>query len=435
MTEKVSGKVWVLLWSVWISQAVCMVARYGYGMMIPGMLKDLNDPNITVGMVGSIAGTASFASVIMTIPVSIFAVKLNPKYSLPVVIIAVAIGFLLFGNSTSLTMMYVGYLITMSFVQCIVTMLAMVKVKGVPPKLMTQVNGFENFVGPIGQVIATLAMASILAYLGSWRLVFMSAAICMIALTFVYMFAYGKDVTYEGAPVKSAAAAKADNEMGALQALKLAAKNKVVWLVSIAHPSTTLVWMAMFYYWPTYATKEMGLELSQAGFVLSLIPVFSVIASLTSPMLAKKVGYDKPFIWPAGFILPVCYYMMTQTTNMALLCVCSAVAGYCCYMFVPLAITILYRIGLPPRAVSMAVGILYSMIMLGSALGGTLVGKLVDTFGLQTGLAISCLSPLWFGIGALFYPELGRKKMEERERAAKAAEAVAGGAATEAAAG
>ncbi|MCD8141495.1 MAG: MFS transporter [Planctomycetaceae bacterium] len=424
MTEKISGKVWVLLWSVWLSQALCFVARFGYGMMIPGILEEMNDPNVTTGMLGNVAGVASFATVFMTIPISVFAVRLNPKFSVPAVVLGVAAGFFMFGNSRSLTMMYVSYLITMSFVQAITSLLAMVKVKGVPPSRMAQVNGLENFVSPVGQVIATLCMATILAFLGSWRLVYIIAATGMAALCLLYIFVYGKDISYDSATPKSPSETKKD-EMGAFEALKLAASKKVVWLIGIAYPATTLCWIAMFYYWPTYATRELGLELGQAGLVLSLIPIFSAVGSFTVPMITKKVGYDKPFIWPCGFILPVLYYTMTQTTNIVLLCICSALAGYLCYMFVPLVFTILYRIGLPPRAVSMAVAILYSMICVGSALGGTAVGWLVDTVGLRTGLAISCCTPFWFGILGMFFPEMGRKKMEA-DQLAEAEEALSG---------
>lgn len=418
--NKVSGKVWTLLWCVWIAQAATYVVKFGYGLLMPGILKDMAAFDLTPGILGNIVGVGTFGTVILTIPLSVFAVKLNPRYSVPIIISCTAIGLFLFGMADSVPLMYASYIAAMAFFQAIGTMLVLVKVKGVPTSHMTRVNGIENFVGPTGQVLATLAMAGILAFLGSWRAVYMSVGVVMFVAAVIYYIFYGDDVTIEGAPAVKAAGPAGD-EMGALEALKIAWSNKTVWLLSLAWPGTTVVWMAMFYYWPSYAMKAHGLTLAQTGFVLSLIPIFSAIASFVAPTLADRLGYDKPLIWPWGFILPVFYFMMTRSSSMPVLCLCSAVAGFGAYCFVPMGFTALYKIGLPMRAVSMAVGTLLSFISLGVAVAGTVIGALVDRFGLQMALAISCLSPIWFGMLTLFIPELGRKKMEELAAAREAA--------------
>lgn len=407
-TRKISATIWILLFCVWISQAASQIITFGYGMMMEGVMLELQ---VGTDVMGRIGGIASFITVFLTIPISIIAVRYNPRFSVPFTIICMAFGLFLFGIAKSIPMLYASRMIAAAFSQAIGTVLVAVKVRGVPGEKMTQINGIENFVGPGGQVIATLCMAPLLLLLGSWRNVYIGIAVVMAAAAVIYLVTYGNGSSMVYGNVNSGEQKK---EKGAgLNALMTAWKNKTVWLISLAWPGTTIVWIAMFYFWPTYATTELGITLQQAGFILSFIPIFSAIASLTAPMLAQKIGYDKPLIWPWGIILPIAYYLMVNVSSVPLLCLLAAIAGYGAYCFVPLAFTALYKLGLPSDAVSMAVGTVLSFVALGTALAGTIVGGLTTALGLKTALAVSCLTPIWFGIFMFFIPELGRKKMEE----------------------
>jgi MFS family permease len=349
--------------------------------------------------------------------------RFNPKVTIPVVIVGTALGLFLFGRAAGLPMLYVGRLIAAVFSQLIATLLVGAKVRGVPPESMTQINGIENFVQPIGQIIATLLMTQILILVGGWRGVYTMISIIMVvaAALFTFIWGNGKKVNYgqpEPAPAAAQAAAKP-----AVSPIKEALSSKVVWLTSLAWPGTTIVWIAMFYFWPTYVTRTHGMELKTAGMVLSMIPIFSAIASLTSPMLARKIGYDKPLICTWGIILPVLYYLMTVVTSVPLLCLFAALAGYGAYCFVPLAFTNVYKIGLSRQAITIATGVILTFVSVGSAVAGTVIGTLTVTFGLRNALVIACFTPVWFGILTLFLPELGYKKMAALKAAAEAQKA------------
>ena len=77
--------------------------------------------------------------------------------------------------------------------------------------------------------------------------------------------------------------------------MKEALKQKSFWLLAIGWPGTTLIWIAMFYYWPSYITEGAGLTMEKAGFVLSFIPIFSAIASCAcarqSPDTARTASF------------------------------------------------------------------------------------------------------------------------------------------------
>jgi sugar phosphate permease len=419
--QKMNSNVWLLLVLAWVSIAASQVITFGYGMMMPGIMQELG---LNTGQLGRVGGIASWLVVVTLIANSMIFSRFTPKYSIPIVIIGTALGLFIFGRATGLPILYVGRLIAAVFSQLIATLLVGAKVRGVPPDSMTQINGIENFVQPVGQVIATLFMTQILILVGGWRGVYTLISIIMAvaAVLFMIIWGNGKKVNYGQAEAAPAAAAQSASKP-AVSPLKEVLGNKVVWLTSLAWPGTTIVWIAMFYFWPTYVTQAHGLELRTAGLVLSMIPIFSAIASLTSPMLARKIGYDKPLICSWGIILPILYYMMTVVTNAPLLCLFAAIAGYGAYCFVPLAFTNVYKIGLSRQAITIATGVILTFVAVGSAVAGTVIGTLTVTFGLKNALAISCLTPLWFGVLTLFLPELGYKKMAALKAAAEAQKA------------
>ncbi|MGL4945077.1 MAG: MFS transporter, partial [Fusobacteriaceae bacterium] len=203
---------------------------------------------------------------------------------------------------------------------------------------------------------------------------------------------------------------KKDEKVSILEPLKEALRQKNILLLAFGWPGTSLTWIAIYTFWPTYAVESLGLTMTQAGMVLGFLPVASMISSLTTPIIAKKIGYDKPLICLSGFILPISYFAMLQTSNLTLLCLASFISGYAAYAFVPLAFTVLYKIpNLSSRAISLGTGFIFTLVGLGGALGGTLAGVLGSEFGLYKAISITCLTPFLFGILTLFLDETGEK--------------------------
>lgn len=391
----------------WIAQAVTQITVFGDGMMMPGVLETFG---LSIGELGQIGLVGGLAGVIMTIPITLIASKAHKRHFMTIIIVALGASMLIYGTAQGLAGLYISKTIRGLLGQAIAAALVLVKIGSVPQDEMQKVNGVENFVGPVGQIIGTMFMAQMLALLNGWRNVYIVMGIVLLLCVVGWFITYGKGKMMVYDTPKEEVLETKTNPM---EGLKIAAKKKEVWLVALSWPFTTLIWLAMFTYWPTYATTDLGLDLLQVGLILAMIPIFSAIASLTSPLLANKIGKDKPLIWPWGFILPIVYFSMLQTNNVVILSILAAIAGFGAYCFVPLAMTIIYKIGLPSDAVSAGVGIVLTCIALGTTAGGGLVGILGGQFGLYNAMAISCLAPIVFGVLTLMLPELGRKKMEE----------------------
>ena len=399
---------WGMLIFAWFALASVNIISFGLGMMMPGIISEFGvDP----AAIGQVVGFASWVQVLSLIPLSILLARRNPRYTVPLIMIGMVAGFTVVGMAQTLTMFYVGYILFAPFsANLVATLLVGAKLRGVPPQQMVQVNGIENFAQPTGQVAALLLIPVLVGAFGTWRSVFATVAIAVAVGLIVYFFIWGdgKRINYgqtETPPPDNAP------KTSPFAALKEAASSRVVWLTGLAWPGTTIVWIAMFLYWPTYAITTLGVPLAHAGTVLAMIPLFSAVASLVAPTIAKKVGYDKPFICSWGLLLPIFYFMMTVVTSLPLLFMFSAMAGFGAYFFVPLAFTNVYKIGLSKAAVSISTGIILTFVLVGVAIAGNVVGGLTRAVGVQNALRIACLTPLWFGALTLFLPELGYKKM------------------------
>lgn len=402
MGEKTSRRTWAALIVAWIAMAGSQVITFSYGMMLKDVMVDFGMDYDVAGLIGSVSG---IVSVLVTIPVALIAGRFPAKFTVPVCAAAVAAGMLCFGQATSIPMLYVGRILSTIFYNGITTSLVVVKMRQVPRHQISGVNGIENFMQPIGQTVATLCMAQLLTAVGGWRNVYTIIGCVLLAMALLWLVFY-KD---------TAPAASPQTQEDGPNPLIAALKQKSFWIIILAWPFTVLIWIGMFFYWPSYAQNQLNFTAAQSGLVVGLIPIFSCIASLTAPSLAKKIGYDKLLIWPWGFILPILYYMMLQTDNMVLLCLFSALAGYGAYCYVPLLFTTMYKLGLPPKVVSIGTAMGMTGIALGTAMGSGVIGYLIPVFGgdIRKALSVCCLSPIVFGILTLFLPERGRKALEK----------------------
>jgi len=160
--------------------------------------------------------------------------------------------------------------------------------------------------------------------------------------------------------------------------------------------------------------------LAQAGFILGLIPISSIVASVTAPKLAHWIGVDKLMMWPWGIILPFAYFLGLKTSSVPLLCITFIIAGYGAYAFVPIAMTLLYKIpGIKPATISVSISFILTLTSIGGTLAGIIVGQLSSSMGLYGSMAVCCLSPLLWLVTTIFLPEYGRKAMEKKAAAAQ----------------
>jgi predicted MFS family arabinose efflux permease len=415
--DRIPGYAWFVLWIAWTVLIVGTIGNFAIGTMLPSLQEDIG---FGTAQAGYLSGIGWFLTSLLTIPITLIVTRVRPKTVLVVVFLAIGAAWILQGLSNTFGVLFVTRALGVGMAAAIMPALVLLKQQWVPLTKMAQVNGVEAFTNPVGQILGTALVPILIGAFAGWRPVVFLIGGVVLVLAVVWVL-FGRERRSEA--FEAAWNDKTVSPIGA------ALKEKAVWLLAIGWPGTSLVWIAMFTFFPTYAVDKLGLTISQAGFVLSALPIGSMIASLVAPWMADKLGYDKPMIWGWGFVLPIFYFMMLPTNSVVVATIASFLAGFGAFAFVPVAFTLLYKLpGINPKTIAMGTGIIITIATLGATAGGVLSGVLAERLGnLYLALAICCLSPLTMGICGLFLPELGRKAMEKQAlEAAKAPSPVGG---------
>lgn len=407
--EKIPGRGLTLTLFGWGVLFLAYFGTFALGIILPSMREELG---FGLEVSGTLSSLTFVVKLLVYIPFALFAARANPKYFLAFIFLIFGVSLILHGLGSSLSVIYVGRIMMSAASAGIIGPLTLVKVNWIPRSRMPQMNGFENAITTFGQLVALSVTAALIALLGSWRMVLVAAGsiAMLIGVLWIVLFkenpAVGKIVPAQKTPF--------------IEPLKAALKIPAVWLLAIGWPGTTLVWIAFNNFWPTYATETLGLTLAQAGFILGLIPISSIVASVTAPKLAHWIGVDKLMMWPWGIILPFAYFLGLKTSSVPLLCITFIIAGYGAYAFVPIAMTLLYKIpGIKPATISVSISFILTLTSIGGTLAGIIVGQLSSSMGLYGSMAVCCLSPLLWLVTTIFLPEYGRKAMEKKAAAAQ----------------
>ena len=255
-----------------------------------------------------------------------------------------------------------------------------------------------------GQVIGIAGVTALLALCSGWKNVMLLLGVIAAICTIVWFLTYKDNPEH---PVQLATGGSV------MDPLKEALQRKEIWLLALGWPGTTLIWIAFTTYWPTYATEIAGLSLSSAGLAIGMIPIGSFVACLVSPTLTNAIGYDKAMICPWGILLCVFYFFSMSTMNLAALCVLFFLAGFGAFAFVPIAMSVPWKLkGLSSGAIALGTAFILTIANIGGTLAGVIINALMGSVGLQTALRICCVSPLLFFATTIFLPELGRKHSE-----------------------
>ncbi|MDO5734388.1 MAG: MFS transporter [Eubacteriales bacterium] len=405
MKHKMAKRGLIIIIIAWVAMLFANLANFAYGIILPDMMHELGFTTAEAGTLGSIGWLVKAG---FTIPIALFVARFKPKWVLSLVYFSLFAGLLLFGAANSVFMLYVGKMLIAIALGGCVAPLAMVKHNWFHTDQIANMNGIENFIAPMGQAMGTAVMTYFIAAVGGWRKANIILGVIAGILTLLWILNYQEnpDLPLQTGPKKAF-----------LEPLKEAWSHRSVRLLMFGWPGTGFVWVAMYTFWPTFATENLGLSLQQAGVILGLLPIGSAIGSITGAQIPKLIKSDKNAIWPWGFILPFLYFGLTKFTSVALLSVCSFLVGYGAYAFVPVALTSLFKIpGFSPEGISVGTSCIIAINGFGASLGSIVAGYLAGFVGLEMALAICCISPVLFGVLTLFLPETGGPKSIYKEQ-------------------
>ncbi|KEY60402.1 nitrate/nitrite transporter [Serratia sp. DD3] len=395
--SKIPGRGWTIVLIAWLAFMLANLSNFAFGVVLPDMRAEIG---FDLNMAGWLSAIAWIGKGLLTIPIICFISKGKPKTVLFTIFLLLGFGMILQGLATNVVMLFIGRLFVMGVAAGIVSVLVVFKIQWIPKEKLGSINGVEMFTGPAGQMLGTAAFPIFLAMVSGWRDVMIAMGVGALFLAVLWLL-IAKDKTDSNS--------KNYDKVPVLQPLKEALKHKNTWLLAFAWPMTSITWIAVYTFWPTYAVESLNLSIKEAGMILGLLPIGSAIACLVSPVLAQKWGYDKPLIVASGIVLPFAYYSLMLTNSVLLLSISAFISGYAAYNFVPLAFTTLYKTNMSPRAVSMGTGFIFSLVGLGGAVGGAATGWLGTQYGLETALSLTCITPILFAVFTMFLTETGWK--------------------------
>ncbi len=403
--EKISGFGWFTLILIFFGLFVGNFMNLGLGMLIPSIREDLN---ISLELAGYFSSISFATQVIIAIPVAILSTRLHPKASIGLILVCLTASCFLHAFATGAAMIIIGRILLAVFCGAYSGPISMVKSTWVPTSKISFINGLQEVGSTFGQVIGVAGVTALISICSGWKNVMLLLGAIAAICTIIWFITY-KDNSER--PVQLA------TDSSIIAPLTEALKRKEIWLLALGWPGTTLIWIAFTTYWPTYATEIAGLSISTAGLAIGMIPIGSFIACLVSPALTNAIGYDKAMICPWGILLCVFYFISMSTTNVAVLCTVFFLAGFGAFAFVPIAMSVPWKLkGLSSSAIALGTAFILMIANIGGTLAGIVVNALMGSVGLQTALKICCISPVLFFATTIFLPELGRKHSEAENK-------------------
>ena len=164
--DSIPGRAWAIIAIAWGALFISNFAYYALGILLPVLTKELN---FGIGVSGYLASITFLVTVIITIPTALIITRFNPRYTVVVVYVLLAISLLLVGTAHGTLQIYWGRGLLAAGAAGITAPLVLMKAWWVPKGRLGLVNGIEMFVWPLGQLIGTTGLAVLLYVLGGWR--------------------------------------------------------------------------------------------------------------------------------------------------------------------------------------------------------------------------------------------------------------------------
>lgn len=401
---------WIELVAYCIPFLAATISGWSIGSMFGALAEALNLTTAQIGLLGS---TAMIGILLFSLPAGLFLVRWDLKKTMTIFYLIMAFTGVAQGLATSFMNLLIYRIIYALAAAAVMPFYAAIKSRWFLPEDFVLATGIEVGVGfNLGQIIG-VAITPVVVKTAGWQGAFLVAgALATIgALTWLILGKSYPKTGYFGARVEIHSAEKKE-AMSTREAFKRVIKYKEIWLLPLGWWGTTGIFTCIFNYWPAFVNQTYGIDYTTAGFILSLLPVGSLFASLGIGALSKRVGLNKPFITLPTFLVCFAYFGMLYFSDPLMLLVSSFLAGFGAFAFVPAGMATMCT--LPGETPEMAAIALSIFSMINAGIGGLAVpmmcGMLVDAgWTLYNAMLIFVPGPALLGITSIFCRETGPK--------------------------
>lgn len=276
------------------------------------------------------------------------------------------------------------------------------------PLIMQWFNPREiPFMNSIGLVVATLAIsvstfsAAPLADLLGWRAVLslFSAVTLAGALTWIV---FGRE---------------GEMALEAPQGISL----KDIWsvfrtrstiLLALADLGPFAQYVALTAWLPTYYHEKFGMTLSEAGFVVGLLPLAGLIALACSAALSFRIKRRKPFLIIPGIFIGFAGFGSFLVGDNLVLPIVVVLLGVCSWVYIPFLFTIPIEMpGMSAQRLALVMAVIITVGSTGSIVSPWLVGFTTDLLGTYwVGFSILAMGSMSLLLAGRLLPETGQNR-------------------------
>ncbi len=370
-----------------------------------------NEMGVTPIQAGLLGSAGFFGFGLMALPAAIWLTKYNARK----ITLACALGMvamaILQALATNSGVLLAGRVIFVVLTVARLQIQVMFFQQWFQPRLYSIANSIDFSSRTLGQVLATAITPVLAVMLGGWRHYYIGIAAAITALAVVWAF-MGRERQRPARATASSASPAAD----AGNPARVLRKSKTLWLIAGCQMGQAAAFASIATFYPTYAIDRLGISITTAGLLMSLFPLGSIAGSIFSGAASQAVGLRKPFIWIPGVLLPAMYLAVLYAGSMPLIVLLLLASGFFSTVAGPVLFVVPLDLGLKPREVTVAFGLIRTLFPVGATIGPLFVGFVLQVTGsLLLGLSLVAPLAITLFIGGILLPETGPKGRRRAE--------------------
>ena len=383
---------------LWGMDLMATMVFFSIGILLPIWKSDLGVTPVQAGLLGSV-GFMGFG--LFALPAAIWLTTYNPRRITLACAIGMAIMAVLLSFATTVALLLVCLL---GFVVLSVSRLQMQVLfiqQWFVPKMYSTINSVDFGARAAGQMVCLAITPALVALLGGWKPYYLVVAVGMAAFAAAWIV-LGRE--------RHPHARGRDGALPMENPALVLRRWKVLWVMASSQIGTAVAFGSFISFFPSYAIERHGISLTTIGLLMSLFPVGGVVGSLVSGPLSQALGRRKPFVWGPGLVLPIVFTMLLHVDYLPVIGLLLMVAGFSVMVVAPVLFTMPLDMGLKPREVAVAFGLMRTLFPVGATVGPIFVGLMLQATG-SLYLGLSIVAPLSISLffGGMRLPETGPK--------------------------
>ena len=391
---------WVVMGILWAVNVCAGMVSFSVGILIPVWRNDLGVTPLQAGFLGS-AGFTGFA--VMALPAGIWLTRYSPRFLTLACVVGMAVLAFVQAAAPTTTVLLIARFAFIMLVVVRLQMQVMIIQQWFQSRYYATVNGLDFGSRAVGQILG-LAAVPLMLSIGSWRYFFLGIGAALIGVSIAWPILGREPKRSRPSTPDTPASPRAESPATVLR------RNKTIWIIAVSQTGSAATFASFLSFFPTYAIDHLGASLTGVGLLMGLLPVGGMLGAVMVGPASQALGRRKPFILIPGLVLPFVFTALMHVEAVPVLMVLFFVSGVLMMSVPPIVNTMPYDMGLKPREVSVAVGLVRTVFPIGATVGPLLVGALQEATG-SLFLGLSVVAPLAASLflTGIFLPETGPK--------------------------